>query len=204
MNVLSTQSSWTDEYKYGEFLIGAGRTNNLLLGYKSSFDDKNNKRDAWTMRYDLVVGDHNSFSLKYIHQNWYWLEAGKESVGLAFNSSTKIGFFYTIGYYVRWLKQKWDPSPYSPFNFETDDEEGFPILVFGWKYLMKGKSYWTLDLNNVDNFSYYSADNWASDFKYFIPIKSYTLTFSAGIRWSGILALAPYPATGYLGTGISF
>lgn len=204
LETVTTHSYWTDGYSYADVIMGFGKEQIYSFGYKASLHTSENRRDAWFLRYDFLFGEQNSLSFKYIHENWYWLSSGKESIGLSFNSMTSWNFYYTVGYYFRWLKQSWDRGAYAPFTFSTDDKEGFVVLVLGWKFELSSGSFWTVDFNNRDSFSYYSSDNWAVDFKYYLPSDTFTISILAGFRLSGLFGLAPYPATGYGGLGVEY
>lgn len=205
INLTSQDSYWNSFYRSADFSLGKSeKQHEYSFGYKSSLDPETNKRDAWYVRYDYNFSKGYSVNFKFIHENWYWLTSAKESMGLAYNVNTDLGLYYSVGYYFRWLKQSWDDDPYIPFTFDTDDKEGFLTLLLGIAF-DNGHDYWTLDFNNKEAYSYFSADNWAVDFKYHLKTGSSSyLTFLLGVRFTGIMGLSPYPAATYTGLGLQY
>jgi hypothetical protein len=204
LNANSNHSFWLPNYNSLEGIFGYKSDSHLyIMGYQASENLDEVQRDAWFIKYEYLLSNA-SISFKYIHNNWYWISSGKESLGLSFNLNTSWGGYSNFGYYHRWLKQAWNSSPYSPFNFNTNDKDGFFIFNLGWSFEYSG-SILTVDFNNRDAFNYYSADNWALDSKYYMLINNdLAFTTTLSIRFTGLWGAAPYPGSGHLAVGLEF
>lgn len=211
-NFQSVESVWRSEGNSLVTLIDYQTDSKDLvtLGYyqTTSKDDK----FAYFFRYDLIFWGTQSISLKYLHNEWNYISTTQENLALEYNGfvpwgSGRTNFFYTLGLYGRWLKQKWNNDYQNPLSFQTDDKSVFATLAAGLliEFGTNG-SFVTVDFNNRDFFNFHNADNFATDVSFYFAFqKSLTLKIFAGTRWSTSFTYIPgFPATNYVGLGVIY
>lgn len=184
--------------------------NQWTFGYYQNSDEINSNQSAYFVRYDLIPWESHSLSLKYLHQDWYYIESGQENIGLEFSGIfpmefARSGFYYSIGFYYRWLKQNWNQDANKPFTFATQDKSGFACFTVGFQKKLSNKgSFLTFDYNNRDAFNYQNADSWATDLSLNIAIgKKNFLKIYYGVMWGGTFTFLPgFPTAEYFGVGI--
>jgi hypothetical protein len=158
-----------------------------LLTVNSSFND----RDAYFIKYDQTFYN-SSVSLKLLHLDYRYIASGKNIISLDYNSSFNIGhsslFYFVGGLYYRVSLNSWNQPSWSPINYNSEDKEYFPEILFGAKIELIRNTFVTLDLNNRDIFNAVSGDNVALDFSAnYAPTPKFTLRFIISNRFTGLL-----------------
>ena len=184
--------------------------NQWTLGFYQNTDKINDNEIAYFARYDLIAWETHSVSLKYLHQDWYYIESGQENIGLELSGAfplefSRTSFYYSIGFYYRWLKQSWDQDAHKPFTFKTEDKSGFGSFTLGFqKQLTSNGSFLTFDYNDRSAFNYQNGDTWSTDLGINIAFrKDRYLKFYYGALWSGVFTFLPgIPASEYYGIGV--
>lgn len=201
--LLRQDPAWSRSIEQAEWSFSTPLNSWLILGSGTQFPIAQNglNRDAYYLRFDFKSGSQTTFAIKWIHQNWYYIMSAKETIAMDYNSSFTLGggfaLYGTFGIFYRWLKQRWHPAPLDALRFDTNDQEGYFQGIFGIKYL-HATTFWTLDINNRDRFSFYNGDNLGVDFTLNIPWGSTTLfQWLLGARFSSWLAGTAYPSESY-------
>lgn len=197
-------STWTHSsnlYQF-EFSLPSFKSQQLALGVKNSPQQKDN----FYIGYQFPWGQESSLTLKWLQENLYFIKSGKTSFSLdyltLFHLSQITQIYFSFGYFYRWLKQRWDHNPYSPFAFKTNDHEGFISGIIGLKRYFN-KSFLTFDFNTKDSFSNYNFDNVGMDLSFHWNLTTtsfFILTFKT--RFTALLTGTGVPST-YQG-GIKF
>jgi hypothetical protein len=132
-------------------------------------------------------------------------------MGLDYNvffpiGSNRNGIYVSMGYYYRWLKQRWNTNWSAPFNFSTDDQEGYAQGELGFqKSIGNAGSYWTLDLNYRDNYSYYHFDNVAFEGTFNAAFsQNFIIRMSVGIRTAALFMGTGSISENFAGLGFVF
>ncbi|GEM_PF-3726828 len=184
--------------------------NQWTLGFYQNADTVNSNHLAYFVRYDLIPWETHSLSLKYLHQDWYFIESGQENIGLEFSGYfpfelARSSFYYSIGFYYRWLKQSWNQDAHKPFSFQTEDKSGFPTFTLGFqKELSDDGSFLTFDYNDRDAFNYQNGDSWSTDLSVNISFgEERFLKLYYGVMWGGTFTFLPgFPMSEYFGVGL--
>lgn len=189
--IQNTQSIYKDAYNsaWAKHSVLVDDNDLYTLGAGSSFTEDNKDRNAFFIRYDWLFGDRNSLSFKWTFEQWRYIRAAKDSIGLEYNSFinfSKRGLYLSFGYYHRWLKQRWNKNASHPLNFDTKDHEGFFTFCLGWLWGNK-ENYWTFDINSRDDFSYYNLNNIAFDLNYHRHWAGNYIKAFVSVRTSGVL-----------------
>lgn len=209
----NTESLWRSEggsISAMADMITAAR-NSFTFGYYQTLDDYSSpKKHAYFLRYDHTMFGTQSFSLKYLHNDWGYIPAAQENIALEYNGfllveSLGTGAYYSFGIYKRWLKQIWNENYQNPFSFNTEDTSLFGVATLGISYRL-GANLITLDFNNRDSFNYFNSDDIGSDLSFYWQFTNGSyLRFLLGTRWSGFFTYLPgYATTSYVGLGYSW
>lgn len=203
--------AWRDDFESVQGLIGVPMGSDLFtFGARGMVGPRSGERSAYMGRYDWIFGKGQSFALKYIHEEWSYIASAKEVWGADYNlfvnfGQSTAGFYMALGYYYRWLKQRWNQPWGDPLNYNTRDQESFLQGVFGLKIpLFSDANFITFDLNWRDRFSYYNFDNMAFDAGIYFPGEGFLLRLNGGIRTSAVTMGAGYAAEYYGGMGFVF
>lgn len=165
------------------------------LGVNSSIGDAAGEKLAYYLRYDFRFGEQSSISLKYLHEDWFYIDSAKESWGLEYNSAFDFvqntwGFYYSIGIFYRWLKQSWNDNPHSIFNYDTEDQSAFLSLLFGWRKI-DNERHWGFEMHNRDAFSYYNT-NHVNFEVYYTFLSTYdAISIYTNMKTTGLMVGAP-------------
>ncbi|MFK8136801.1 MAG: hypothetical protein AB8E15_00445 [Bdellovibrionales bacterium] len=200
-----TDNQWRSLYHDFSFHVGWFKESAIWsFGFQKSEELESSSSESFYVRYDWLVGQSSSISFKFLHDNWYWLNTGRESLGIEYNILEQSSYYLTLGYYHRWTKQTWDDDPYNPLHFNNEDSEGFFTLIYGFLFDSEYGTY-SIDINNRDDFNYYTSDFWALDSKLYLNSSAEgTLYFKASIRFTGLMGLTLYPGSFLIGMGYSF
>ncbi len=194
---------WRNDFESVELMGGTPIGNNLLsVGAKTMIGPQTGERSAYFARFDWILFDTQSIALKYIHEDWSYIASSKEVWSADYNLfapfGTNSGFYMSLGYYYRWLKQRWNEPWASPLNYDTRDQESFLQGVFGLKVpIFSDANFMTFDINWRDNFSYYNADNFALDTGFYFPGESFLLRINLGMRTAAVTMGAAAPSEYY-------
>lgn len=198
---------WTTAYSMFEAIASTPLGSNLLTyGAKVNVGSAYGDRDAYLLRYDFIFAGTSSLSLKWTHEDWKYISTSKDSFGFEYNSYVPIldksGVYGCIGGYYRYLKQKWNDPWWSPFNYNTKDQEYYFTGALGWKMALGEKSFYTFDLNIRDAWAYYGLDNVAFDLNFYLNGgPNFLWKLNAGTRSSALWVGTLYPSIYYFGVG---
>ncbi len=201
---------WKNDVQSAQAMLGlASGTNLWTLGAKTQVSPFVGERSAYFIRYDLTFLSTNSFAIKYIHEEWSYIASAKEVWSGDFNffvpwSNGASGYYMTIGYYYRWLKQRWNEDWGNPLNYNTRDQESWFQGLLGFKVGMGSSNFMTFDLNWRDNFTYYNFDNMAFDLGLHFPSPGFLFKLNGGVRTSALTMGAGLAAEYYALAGFQF
>ncbi|MGE3973966.1 MAG: hypothetical protein AB7F59_05515 [Bdellovibrionales bacterium] len=202
--------AWRSDSESLQFYAGwpTENKNYLTVGARSLAAPQFGDRFAAFARWDWTFFDVTSIAIKYIHEEWRYIATSKETWALDYNffipfGEQKTGFYFSLGAYYRWMKQRWNDPWSSPLNYNTKDQEWFFQSVMGWQVgLGDTGSYMTFDWNLRDQFSYYNFDNMAFDLSLnFDGGDSFLFRLTSGVRTSALTMGTGYPAEYYGGMG---
>ena len=89
-NVTTQNPKWKEAYSSVSTHLSYGKKKHIqTLGFTSSIESTENQRSGGYYRYDYFHSKESSLSIKYIHQDWFFVDSGVELVDLA----TKTHFF---------------------------------------------------------------------------------------------------------------
>jgi len=195
---------WKNDFETVETITSFALDKDLLtIGAKSDAAPKWADRWSVFLRYDFTFLETHSLALKYIHEEWGYISTAKEAWVLDYNAFIPMGeggggFYFALGPYYRWLKQRWD-APWSAFwNYNTNDHEWFFQGLMGWKVMMGQSSYFTLDINLRDRFTYYNLDNSGYDLSFTFPNDEIVFQIHSGLRSAALFMGAAQPTDYYL------
>jgi len=191
-NVGYVNPSFTSDYEtfqvYGGTLTPL--KNYISAGGSMTVGNKFGDRAAYFARYDWTFW-RSSFGIKWAHEDYRYINAGKNSIGLDFNSSIgvtkKSGAYISIGVFDRWINYRWNQPSWSPINFGGEDHQANLqgcLGIFVGEFL--GTSFTTLDVNTKDVFSYYNLDNVGIDTTFNWGEGNRFFRLTAGARFSGV------------------
>jgi hypothetical protein len=152
-------------------------------------------RDAYFGKFDYTFWG-SSIGLKILHEDFRYIEAGKNSVGADFNTFFRIGatsgLYLSIGGFYRVINYRWNKNSWSPASFDGEDRQSNWQGCFGfYKAGLIGSSLTTLDINTKDSFSYYNMDNIAVDLGMHWGDAKSMLKLAGGVRLSGVSGAVP-------------
>ncbi len=185
---------WTSDYESLQSYVSIMNSKKNVFSYGvlltagNSFGD----RDAYFVRYDQTFYSQ-SLSLKLAHLDFRFLGAGKNTLSLDYNASfgavQKSRFYFSGGLYYRASLYSWDPQPWNPLNFNTEDHEYYFEMCFGNKTVFSQSFYVTVDMNNRDPFVAYNGDNLAFDLTLnFSSSNKFEWRITSSTRFTGLLA----------------
>ncbi len=201
------KSAWISPYSTLEAVASTPLAKNLLTyGAKVNVGGAYGDRSSYLLRYDWIFTPTSSLSLKWSHEDWKYISTAKDSYGVEYNYFIAVGdrsgLYGSIGGYYRFLKQRWNKPWWSPFNFNTKDQEYYFTGALGWKGSLSETSYFTFDMNVRDTWSYYNFDNVAFDFNFYLGTgKNFVWRINGGVRTSAIWSGTMYPSQYYGGLG---
>ncbi len=181
----------------------------VTLGASATVADAFGDKDAYFLRYDFTFYEAtHSFSLKLAHEDWKYINTGKDTIGFEINAleplGTNSGFYGIIGYYHRWLTGRYSDKWWVPFSGDTNDKEHYFTLAGGFKIGFGEESYATLDINVRDTYRYHHFDSPATDFALHIGLgENFYLRGQTGIRWTSVLSGSGVISEYYGGIGIA-
>ncbi len=185
--------NFIDPYPTYPLQFGYWYLKNLYFssGLQLSSGQNSGDRLAYYFRNDWFFGESSSISIKYLHEDWYYIQSAKESIGLELNSSyqilgKKLVFYYAFGAFHRWLKQEWNENTHTPFYFKSDDESGFLTSLLGWLYNLNQNAY-GFEVYTRDTFSYYNTQYINAKAYYLLRSNSDILQFYFQVSSSGSL-----------------
>lgn len=184
---------WRSSFQSAQYYFGLPvGSDYFTAGVRSSITPSWGDRDAYFLRYDFVMLKSSSFSFKWMHENWRYISTSKESAGFEYNlfygaEGRRSGVYLSLGYYHRWLKQAWNDPWWSPFNLDTQDQEGYATFTLGWQTAFgTNGSYFTVDMNSRDPYSYYTMDNIAFDLGLNFNAGKFIVRTVVGMRTSAL------------------
>ena len=179
--------------------------NLITVGGRATIASTYGEKAGYLLRYDWMVGQQSSLSLRWTHEEWKYIATSKESFGFEFNVANPLqsgGLYLAAGGFYRLVKQRWNSPWWSPFNFNTEDRDGFISGLIGWKFSLGERNLYTFDMNIRDTFSYYSLDHIAFDNNfYFSGGGNFYWRILLGVRTSADWVGTMYPAIYYGGIG---
>lgn len=201
---------WTSDYESLEVIGNVPLGFNLLtFGGKATVANKFGDRTAYFTRFDLGIGQDSSFSVKWAHEDWKYISASKDALGAEGNFVWRLsdfgdGFYCVFGANYRYIKQRWDSPWWAPLNTNTKDREWYFTGVAGFKIMLDDISFYTIDANIRDAFSYYPLDNVAFDGKLYLGNgRGSFFNIFGGVRTSAIWVGTIYPSNYYAGIGLT-
>ena len=188
-----THTDFTSDYQRLQAIVSQPLFGQNYLSYGADLTtgDKLGDRDSYFARYDQVFFNQ-SLSLKLNHIDYRYISSGKNILSLDYNNAFHIGrtaFFYmVIGLYYRASLNSWNQPSWSAFNYNTEDNEFFPEILFGSKVDLTSSAFLTLDLGNREIFNSLNGDNVAFDVSINLKTtKSVTLRAVMANKIAGLL-----------------
>lgn len=196
---------WTSNYQTLNAYFGRPTFSKGFLTYGASVTVGENfgARDAYFVRHDFQLISTNSISIKLLHEDYKYIPSGHDSVAIEFNNyiawTEGSGTYLSVGIFNKWNKYMWNGPWWIPMYLNTNDSYAFFTATLGFKKLIGERSFFTLDANTRDPFSYYSLDHVGFDWNLNLAVgESSFVRILLGLRttafWMGTMTPSSYQA----------
>ncbi|MBX9768692.1 MAG: hypothetical protein K2X47_15565 [Bdellovibrionales bacterium] len=206
------QAAWLEEtYQRTRLIATVPITESIFFhgGIQGDTSPTPWSRSAAFFKSDWKFSQESLLSLKYTYSAWNYLSSSRDLLTFEYSSffpfSDKSGVYLCLGYFYRWLRQSWNQPWAQPFNWSTDDQQGFISLLLGWQWAFGNNNYWTLDFNNREPFDHHNLDHLAADLtvNWSVTPDLY-LNLTTGVRTSSTFVGTIYPAQYQVGLGFTY